>query len=281
MKICYLMLIHHKFDQAKRLIKKLANTESCFVIHIDAKVDQTVYNKFIEDISDINSIYFSKRINVKWGAYSLAEAIMETILHAVDCAKINSPRFMLVSGQEYPIVSNNDIFEFLNKHSNEEFIEAHLLDFTEDKSKTCTPYYRFVRYHFWFGRKHISTNIIKKKLPSIPIYHGSAWWLLTKDAISYIANEYKHNQKLKKFFSSGFYVDEAYIHTLLMSSPFSKNVTYHNVTYTDWRNPTGPHPKTLGKNDLSDMRRSNCLVARKFDYDHDHEIFDILDNITT
>ncbi|PPC86126.1 MAG: hypothetical protein CTY37_06580 [Methylotenera sp.] len=277
MKICYLILIHHKFEQAKRLINQLANSQTCFVIHIDAKVDQATYERFKQDMVTISSIHYSKRIDVKWGAFSLTKAIMETILHAVSSDVIKCDRYMLISGQDYPIVSNQAISNFIETHQTEEFIEAVLLDLTDDKTKVWTPFYRFIRYHFWVGKKRISTALIKKNPPNIPIYHGSAWWLLTSKSIEYLADVYIHNKKINRFFSTSFMSDEAYIQTLLMSSPFSTNIVGRSLTYTNWENASGAHPKTLTKDDIAKINTSNCLFARKLDTDLDIEIFNLLD----
>lgn len=279
MKICYLVLLHHKFDQAKRLIYRLAGPQTSFVIHIDAKVDQFVVEKFKQDIGQVKSAYYTKRINVKWGAFNQAEAIMETIVHAVD-AELSCDRFILISGQDYPIVSNDEIFKFISNNPHKEYIEAYALNLIDDKTKVWTPFYRFMRYHFWLGNKRISTSLIIKKVPNIPLFHGATWWLLTSECVHFIASAYVKNKDLKRFFRTGFLVDEAYIPSLVMSSPFSKNVTGHNVTYADWKNPSGPHPKTLGKSNIPDIVSSKCLFARKLDLDFDAEIFDLLDSKT-
>lgn len=277
MKICYLLLLHHKFDQAKRLIHRLANQNAYFVIHVDAKVDKVVFDKFKKDISSLNSLYFVKRVNVKWGAYSQAEAILNTIQYAVSNAEIKCDRFMLLSGQDYPIVSNKEIMSFISLHQKEEFLEANLLNLEDRETLGWTPFYRFLRYHYWLGKLRITLPFFYKKAPKIPIYHGATWWLITYAAAAYITKQFEHNNEWNAFLRTGFLTDEAYIPSVMMSSPFAENVTGYNVTYADWKNPTGPHPKTLGESDLDNMLQSKCLFARKLDMDIDNKIFDLLD----
>jgi Core-2/I-Branching enzyme len=184
---------------------------------------------------------------------------------------------MLISGQDYPIQSNHAILEFLEKHPHEEFMEYYAMDIDDKKAEGWSPYYRFRRYHIWIGRKHKVLPFFVKKKPTIPMYHGAQWWLLTNNAIKFLANEFKNNKKWNSFMASGFLTDEAYIPSLIMSSKLATNVVGKNVTYADWRNPTGPHPKTLSTSDFDDIVSSGALFARKLDMDMDANILDALD----
>jgi Core-2/I-Branching enzyme len=278
MKICYFILLHHKFDQAKRLISRLNCPQASFIIHIDAKVSQEVFERFKDDISHIKTVQFlDNRVDAKWGSFDLTLAMLRMIEYAVD-NNIDANRFMLISGQDYPILSNSKIVEFLENHPHEEFMEYHSMDIDDKNAQGWSPYYRFRRYHFWIGRKHKVLPFFVKKKPKIPMYHGAQWWLLTKNAIDFVAKEFKNNEEWNNFMSSGFLTDEAYIPSLIMSSALAINVAGKNVTYADWRNPTGPHPKTLLISDLEDILSSSCLFARKLDMDLDPKILDTLDN---
>lgn len=277
MKICYFILLHHKFDQAKRLISRLNCPQACFVIHVDAKVSDEVLVRFKDDIAHITSVRFiDNRVDAKWGSFDLTLAMLRMIEFAVDNV-IEADRYMLLSGQDYPILSNNQIIEFLNQHPHEEYMEYSLMDIDDKNAEGWSPYYRFRRYHFWLGRQHKVIPFYVKKKPKIPMFHGAQWWLLTKNAINLIANEFKHNKDWNRFMSSSLLTDEAYIPSLIMNSSVAKNVVGKNVTYADWRNPTGPHPKTLSISDIDDILSSGCLFARKFDMDKDIRIMDELD----
>lgn len=277
MKICYLILLHHKFHQAKRLISRLNCPQASFIIHIDAKVSQENFDRFKDEIAHIQSVsYVDNRVDSKWGSFDLTLAMLRMIEFAVD-NNIEADRYMLISGQDYPIQSNHAILEFLEKHPHEEFMEYYAMDIDDKKAEGWSPYYRFRRYHIWIGRKHKVLPFFVKKKPTIPMYHGAQWWLLTNNAIKFLANEFKNNKKWNSFMASGFLTDEAYIPSLIMSSKLATNVVGKNVTYADWRNPTGPHPKTLSISDFDDIVSSGALFARKLDMDMDANILDALD----
>jgi hypothetical protein len=67
--------------------------------------------------------------------------------------------------------------------------------------------------------------------------------------------------------------------TLLMGSPFRSRVAGHNLTYAKWTPTSGPHPKTLGIEDLPSLESSSKLFARKFDADVDSTVLDELDRL--
>jgi hypothetical protein len=62
-----------------------------------------------------------------------------------------------------------------------------------------------------------------------------------------------------------------------MSSPLRSRVAGHNLTYAEWTPTSGPHPKTLGMEDLPSLQSSSKLFARKFDADVDSVVLDELD----
>jgi hypothetical protein len=53
--------------------------------------------------------------------------------------------------------------------------------------------------------------------------------------------------------------------TLLIGSPLRSRVAGHNLTYAEWTPTSGPHPKTLGMEDLPSLQSSSKLFARKFE----------------
>jgi hypothetical protein len=148
-----------------------------------------------------------------------------------------------------------------------------------DDAPGWSPYYRFRRYHLFLGRFHRVLPYTHKGPPPQAIYHGSTWWALTHPALEFIAREFKNNSRLRRYLRTSFLVDEAYVPTLLMGSPFRSRVAGHNLTYAKWTPTSGPHPKTLGIEDLPSLESSSKLFARKFDADVDSTVLDELDRL--
>lgn len=72
-------------------------------------------------------------------------------------------------------------------------------------------------------------------------------------------------------------MDEVYIPTIMMASPFASKVTGENVTYAEWTPTSGSHPKTLRLSDLASLLESPKLFARKFDDAVDGSVMNELD----
>ncbi len=278
MRICYLVLLHHKFDQALRLIRRLAGPQSGFVLHIDAAADAQSALAFRKDVKSIIEVTYARAVRSRWGSYAQALAIMRCIQAAV--RKLPAfDRYVLLSGQDYPIARQCEIEEFFSSHPDTEYLEAFPQDVMDAEAPGWSPYFRFRRYHVWVGRRHGVLPLLRKGPPPLPIYHGSTWWALTRDAVTYIADQFASNGSLRRYLRTGFLVDEAYVPTLIMASKLAPKVAGNNVTFAQWTPTSGPHPKTLGIGDLQELLASDKLFARKLDASVDASLMNRLDRI--
>lgn len=277
-RVCYLVMLHHKFEQALRLLHRLQGPEAGFVLHIDRGANPAHVRALRNNLTALGPIAFARRIRAKWGSYAQARAIMECIR----CALERLPRFdryVLISGQDYPIASGAQIQAFFSKMPQAEYLEAFPCDLSRPDIEHWSPYYRFRCFHFWTGEKHHVLPILRKKPPQAPIFHGSTWWALTRAAIEYVAREFESDKGLRRYFKTSFLVDEAYIPSLIMSSPFAANVRGDNVTFAQWTDTSGPHPKVLGSADLDVLLQSPKLFARKLDASVDESLLNLLDRM--
>lgn len=276
MRICYLVLVHHKFEQALRMVRRLAGPDSGFVFHIDTSADSTCVASFRAELQSFKPVVYAPSVKSRWGSYRQALAIMRCVQAAVRQME-PFDRYVLLSGQDYPIAGRAEITEFFSKHPDTEFLEAFPQDVTDAAVPGWSPYYRFRRHHIWIGERRLHVPVLRKGVPPIPIFHGSTWWALTRAAAVYIADQFDSNRRLKRYLRTGFLVDEVYIPTLIMGSPFSSRVAGSNVTYAEWTPTSGPHPKTLRTDDLDGLLASPKLFARKFDLAFDESLMNELD----
>jgi hypothetical protein len=186
-------------------------------------------------------------------------------------------RYVLISGQDYPIASNAAIAEFFSRNRRTEYVEALFQDLTDEAAPGWTPYYRFRRYHVWLGNQRRALPLLRKGLPPLPIYHGSTWWALTHEAVSYLLNQYRANYAFNRYFHHSFLVEEAYIQTLMRASAFVDHIANRDVTYAKWTPTSGPHPKILRSDDIGGLLASGKLFARKVDATVDEGLLDQLD----
>ena len=275
-KICYVVLVHHKLEQADRLIRRLTAPGNGFVVHIDAAVDAHSVRAFQSRLRSVQLLSYTPRTKACWGSYRQALAVMrciETAIHHME----PFDRYVLLSGQDYPIASNREIRDFFSQDRVSEYLEALPLDLLDAQAPGWSPYFRFRRYHVWFGRHHGVLPGLVKSPPQPPIFHGSTSWALTREAVTYLAEQFRADHHLRRHFESSFLVNEAYIPTLMMSSHLAAKVAPSNVTHAEWTPTSGPHPKVLRAADFCTLWRSPKLFGRIFDVAVDVAIMDLLD----
>ena len=78
-------------------------------------------------------------------------------------------------------------------------------------------------------------------------------------------NYLKNNNEYYEFFKNSLCPDEIFFHTLIMNSPFAKNVENNNLRYIDWSVKNMGSPKQLNKNDIDLAIESNNIFARKIE----------------
>ena len=78
-----------------------------------------------EDIIKNNHIFVlpnDKRIDVKWGDISMIDATVN-LMESVFTSKIKYDYIWLISGQDFPLKSSQEIINFLEKNKGKNFIE--------------------------------------------------------------------------------------------------------------------------------------------------------------
>jgi hypothetical protein len=89
----------------------------------------------------------------------------------------------------------------------------------------------------------------------------------------------KKHPRIRRFAKYTWAPDEYLIPTLVMNSHLRNSVVHDNFRYVDW-SQGGPNPKILTVNDFESLKKSDKLLARKFDIKVDTSILDKLDEIT-
>lgn len=277
MKIAHLILTHENHLQLKRLIQRLAHPNANFYIHIDLK---TNINPFLYLQSD--KVHFiAKRINVQWGAYSLVQATVNG-LEEILKSEISHDYINLLSGQDYPLKSTNEIHDFFEKTPNKAFM--HTLSI-ENEWQEAIP--RLTKYHlsnYTFSGKYtlekwLNFLLPQRKMPNNLIAVGrSQWFTITSQHAKYIVTYLQENQNVKRFFELTWGSDEFVFQTILFNSIYQKDMVNDNLRYIDWSEKKAS-PKTLTMNDLQNLVESGKLFARKFNEHVDNHIMDKLDKL--
>ena len=299
----YLIQAHQYPEQLFRLINKLNDSNSCFYIHIDLKSNIDAFKNLIKGE---NIVFIKERVDCIWGDFSQVKATLNTIKEAFTQNNHDkTTRFILLSGQDYPIKAMSGINNFFDNNIHENFLN---IEATDGKNRRYfNNYIAFKvnhsnkRHDFtlvsWFHYKNVIKGVVnrklafsklkllfvKKKIPlGLTLYRGSNWWSLNGESLKEIIDFYANNiVVLEQFFESTLCPDEIFFQTLIMKLKKNEKNILPTLTYDNWKKKGVVHPVTFTIDDLDELlnQPENKLFARKFDMKLDSVILDELDKI--
>jgi len=276
MKLAYLILVHNQPEQLKRLVDRLSAPGVHFYIHVDRKAD---IKKFIPVLELKQVFYVRKREKVHWGAYSIVQATINGFEEIIK-ADIDYDYITLLSGQDYPLKSNEKIQEFFKLNPGKAFMEFYSV---EDVWKEAIPrlqHYYLTNYPFSGStkiEKLINRFFPNRRPPKGYIFVGrSQWFSITLEQAKYITNFLKAHQKIKRFLQFTWGSDEFVLQTILFNSRFKDQMVNDNLRFIDWSEGKAS-PKTFTIADADELLQTEKLFARKFNQSIDSAILDFLD----
>lgn len=276
MQLAYLILAHSNPSQLEKLVTKLTHLNIDIYIHIDLKVPISNF----EALANMQQVYFiNNRVKVYWGAYSIVQATVNGFEQIINSGKAYQ-HIALVSGQCYPIKSNDSIIDFFKSHSQNAFMEFYSInDIWKEAIPRLNNYY-LTNYPFIGSTKLegiINRLLPAKKAPKNLVFVGrSQWFSITLQQAIYIVAVLKNNNNLRQFFKLSWGCDEFVFQTILYNSPFKNNMINDNLRYIDWAEGKAS-PKTFTIDDADTLLQSGKLYARKFDVNIDVNILDYID----
>lgn len=195
---------------------------------------------------------------------------------------------MCLSGQDYPLWSNERIHQFFDNNSKREFICGYNISRSDNKRQRS----KVTRYHFfrdlpWKNRtlKRIvvaSTRYILSLLqlhrhPYIEIngikqeiYFGSDYWALSMPCVRYVLQCFSNVPRYTNYFRSTFVPSEMCIQTMVFNSPFAENAILVEGAYQGLDKLTPLHYidyhgaiKQLTVSDLPTLISEDKMFCRK------------------
>ncbi|MET4082944.1 hypothetical protein ABIB40_002911 [Pedobacter sp. UYP30] len=277
--INYLILVHKNFSQLDRMIKALDGNGVFFYVHVDRDFSRSIEK--CDFLTAENVKIISKSFSVNWGGFSMVKATIELINESVKSK--NKGYHVLISGQDFPIMSKEIIFNKLSANYGLEYIEYWPLPY---KKWAYGGRNRIEQY--WFidkiglNESTIIANLqkingfVRNGLFDFPIFGGSQWWCLTYECICYVLKFIKKNRVIINYFELTLIPDELFFQTILLNSLYRDRIVNDNLRYIDFEKGSS-HPKTLKKSCLKSLQSSGKLWARKFDNQQDSEILDLIE----
>lgn len=287
MKKAYIILAHKDEAQVKRLVDTLDDLNSTFYLHVD--LNSAIHN-FKMMFGRDRRVVFVKRVRAGWGTFGLVEAT----LNAMRCIKLQGQvdKVILLSGQDYPIKSNEEIDHYFKNSPYHIFMDYFSLP-NYSKWGSNGGMYRVNKYFFGpsvfekYSARAINFLAIffpflKRSYTSgMQPFSGSQWWAMNMRALKYILNYVDSNPEYIKFHKNTFAADELFFQMILLNSSddlIKRNITNNNLRYMKWASPSAAHPEVLRLKDLEQIGSSHALFARKFDPKVDPQVIDVIDN---
>ena len=277
MSVGIVMLVHTALDRAEQAARHWAMGGCPVVIHVDAFVPRQTYSAFVNALSDVPSVRFSKRFRCEWGSWGIvaaSQAASGMMLTEFDDVR----HVYLASGSCLPLRPVEELSEYLADRPRTDFIESAT---TADVPWTVggLDQERFtLRFPFSWKRQRVLFDRyvelqrrlkLKRKVPKGLVPHmGSQWWCLTRQTLSAILQG-PDRREYDAYFRHVWIPDESYFQTL--ARQFSTNIESRSLTLSKFDFQGKPH--IFYDDHLQLLRRSDCFVARKI-WPHANRLYD-------
>jgi len=301
LRIAYIIVAHAYPDQLIRLIERLSADGAAFFVHIDRKSPGEVSRRVAAAFRHDPHVHLVPRHRVAWGRFSQVQAALEGI------GEVVRQRFacdfgVLLTGQDYPIRSNVQIFEYLADRKGQSFLDYEHLPsgrrwLNENGGLDRVEYWHFrvgnVSLEFprpfpahttagriaagaWDGLCRVCPR--KRTLPKglVP-FGGSAYWCLTGACLRYVHDFSQRHRDVTRFFRFVDNPDEVFFQTIVMNSPYRDTIVNDDLRYIRWPPLPAPHPVILREDDFERIVASGKLFARKFDPAQSARLLEMID----
>ena len=279
MRIAYIISAYKNPEQLVRLILRLNADATSFLVHVDKKTDKCLFDQIVCDTKHLANVYFLKRYRCYWGGFGHVQATMEGINEIFERG-IPFDYAILLTGQDYPIKTNEQIRTFLQQNNGKSFMEYFRLPSDNWEGGGLQ---RVEQWHLWLEIHHLvfpkhHSSWLKRKFPkNFQPFGGSSYWCLPGECVRYIHKFIKSNGWFVKFFKFVDVPDEIFFQTIVMNSPFAGSVVNDDLRYIEWNDPNSGSPAILGRHDFGKIASAPKLFARKFDVNVDAEVLDLID----
>lgn len=286
MKHAYLIIAHNDFYILEKLLLLIDDELNDIYIHIDKKVknfDFDYYKKLIKK----SNIYFTKRIDVRWGSFSQIEC---ELLLLKEATKNKYSYYHLLSGVDLLLKPPKEIYDFFEKNKGSEFIHFCYFHELDENILSRVKYYNlFVRKirnskiysKIWWRLLRLQKKLKINRLKNVKkeIRYGSNWFSITDNFAKYVLENEKF---INKTFKHSSCADELFLQTICYNSKYFNNLykkeensCEQNKRYVDW---TRGEPYTYKINDFNELINSGMFFARKFSTEIDKQIIDKIYN---
>lgn len=296
MRLAYIILAHKLPEQVVRLVQKLNSSQAIFFIHVDKKAPADTYWEIVDALGAFENVRFLKRFPIYYGDYNHVRVPLEGIRKLLELC-IPYDYVILITGQDYPIKSNEQIAAFLRNSGQKSFMEYFPLPnarWGDENGGLDRINYWHLNWRGWElpFMKRVRTllpvpeqlwsalaQFQRRRSPELQWFGGSAYWCLSKECVEYVDRFTKDNKKVVEYFEHMGIPGEIFFQTILLNSPLKERVINDSLHYIIWSDAR--HPEILGKQHFDLFMSTANLFARKFDITVDGTVLDMIDQATS
>lgn len=271
-----LITAYKNYDHLEDLVNFFDDNFNIY-IHIDKK--SSISKENLNKLSSKKRVqYVSQQYKINWGGINHLKAILELAKEAVD--NKDNKYFHLITGHDYPIKPIEEFSKFFDKNKGNNFMEYHTLPYSSWPEDGMDRLSRYNMYDLLDGRTGLNERLIKgfsklqkaigfkrsfgKDFP--PLFGGSTYWSLKRESLEYIFQYMNDHPKYLKRFNYSFCSEEIFFQTILLNSPMKETIINNNMRFIIWEERNGNFPANLDFSDYENIKKSDALFARKFEY---------------
>jgi hypothetical protein len=288
MKLCALILAHHKPVMLARLTRRLTRCGIKSYAHIDARAN---LDEFLRNCEGADVSFLTSRQQIHWGGFSMIEAVVSLAREALSDQGFS--HFIHLSGDSYPIKSDQQIIEMLGRDL--DWIDLHeaapgSLTFSRI-TNTYLPDSRIgaLSQGMLHEERYVAKEVIDhldeirkvfeiKASQPFPWRYakGANWWCLRRESLERCLDLIETKPDLVNWFRYSANPDESLFNSLILN--FSDSAKYMPCpVHAIWNVRPAPYEfKDL--TDLEKIRACQLPFCRKFSAQAP-ELLDALDSL--
>lgn len=271
--IAYFLLVHRYPAQFKRLFKAIYLPGNQYVVHVDKGSGATLTEEITDFLTPYQGVEMLESKDALWGGYSLVDAELRGMARLLEMDS-RWTHYINLSGQDFPLKSQDYIRQFFAAHPGKQFIRA--LDQAKERPDTMNRISHVFKEE---QGKMTATGIARAYMLGDTPFIGTQWKAVTRSFCDYVCHD-PGAERFKTFYSNSFIADEAFFQTVMMNSIDHGTVMNDDLRMIDWV-PDGDiklRPRNYGEKDFEALKRSTDLFARKFDAEYETEILSLLES---
>lgn len=280
MKLAFLILAHKLPQQLRMLITLLQGPDVDVFVHVDATSTAITAADLAALAAQPHVHCLPERHAVQWGNFQQIQATWALLTAAHRHGPYD--RYLLLSGQDLPLMPPDAMRTFFAAHAQDQFIECFQLPAPERWNGGGLDRLQL----YWLDAPldglnralHATQRLLhwQRQLDGGPWHGGANWFNLTGPCVAWLLDHVAANPAFLRQFQHSRCADEILVQTLVMRSPFAAQVVPEALRFVNWLE--GPEfPRTLRLVDLNALLADRrALFARKFDPNVDATIGRVL-----